>query len=154
MRRAPSPARARRRIRLHAHLQRVALWLDDTPDAQELRAARSQRGFRSLQLACAGARWQPVVRGDGAQAAAGTGALSGNTLGLNMHSGVALEESFVGGMRRETIRSTVQVTNELDFPVQVRRPPPSFSLQGRGQGLVTLRGSQDPDLCVMLRSSS
>jgi hypothetical protein len=106
-------------LRLHAHLQRVMLWLDDKPDAAELRVGRSQRGFRSLQLACAGARWQPVVRNGVAQPSTGAGALSGSILGLNVHSGMALEESFVGGMRRETIRSTVQVANQLDFAVQV-----------------------------------
>lgn len=111
-------------VGVRAQLQRVSAWIDDTPSAHELLTGRSQRGFRSLRLASPGAGWLPVVR-DGMQpAATGSSALSGGVMGLDIGSGVALEESFVRGVRQETIRSTVQVENDLDFPVLVRRPSP------------------------------
>ncbi len=104
-----------------AHLQRVGAWVDDTPSAHELRTSRSQRGYRSLRLAGPNGSWLPVVR-DGMQhaVAAGADALAGSILGLNIGAGVALEESFSRGVRQETIRSTVQVVNDLDFAIQVR----------------------------------
>ena len=107
-----------------AQLQRVAPWINETPSASELRSSRSQRGFRSLRLAAPGAAWLPVVRDGAQQPATGAGGLSGSVLGLDLASGLALEESFVDGVRRETIRSTVQVVNSLDFPVEVRSPAP------------------------------
>ena len=63
-----------------------------------------------------------MVRDGAQQPATGAGGLSGSVLGLDLASGLALEESFVDGVRRETIRSTVQVVNSLDFPVEVRSP--------------------------------
>lgn len=107
-------------VGVSAHLQRVGVWIDSTPSAHELQTSRSQRGYRSLRLASAQANWLPVVRDGMQHPAAGTGALSGSILGLDVGSGLALEESFVAGVRRETIRSTVQVANDLDFAVQVR----------------------------------
>ena len=100
-------------------LQRVSYWVDDTPDSEELSLSRSQRGNRSLRIPSKDLRWQPIVQ-DGVQLAHGTAALSGSMVGLDILSGVVLEESFAAGVRRETIRSTVRVVNSLDFPVQVR----------------------------------
>lgn len=108
------------RIGLRAQLQRVGAWVDDTPTAHELRTSRSQRGFRSLRLVGPSGMWLPVVRDGMQHPATGTGALAGSILGLDIGSGVALEESFARGVRQETIRSTVQVVNDLDFAVQVR----------------------------------
>jgi hypothetical protein len=107
-------------IGVRAQLQRVAAWVDDSPTAHELRTSRSQRGYRSLRLAGSSGQWQPVVRDGMQHAATGTGALSGSMLGLNIGSGVALEESFARGVRQETIRSTVQVANDCDFAIQAR----------------------------------
>ena len=102
-------------------LQRVSYWVDDSPDSEELSLSRSQRGNRSLRIPSKDLRWQPIVQ-DGIQLASGTAALSGSMVGLDILSGVVLEESFAAGVRRETIRSTVRVVNSLDFPVQVRPP--------------------------------
>lgn len=103
---------------IRLQLQRVSYWMDDSPDAEELSLSRSQRGNRSLRIPKQDLRWQPIVQ-DGMQLASGTAALSGSMVGLDILSGVVLEESFAAGVRRETIRSTVRVVNSLDFPVQV-----------------------------------
>lgn len=104
---------------IRLQLQRVSHWVDDSPDAEELSLSRSQRGNRSLRIPNKDLRWQPVVQ-DGMQRASGAAALSGSMVGLDIQSGVVLEESFAAGVRRETIRSTVRVANTLDFPVQAR----------------------------------
>jgi hypothetical protein len=106
-------------IDLSVELQRVSQWTDDTPDAIELRMSKSQRGNRSLRVSGWDMRWHPIVRGGMQQAATSAGALSGSIMGLDMHTGVVLEESFAAGVRRETIRSTVRVLNNLDFALQV-----------------------------------
>ena len=102
-----------------AQLQRVSMWLGDDPAPSATQAGGSQRGYRSLRLAGPGSPWLPVVRDGMQQRATGSSALSGSVLGLSIASGVALEESFAHGLRQETIRSTVQVANDLDFAVQV-----------------------------------
>jgi hypothetical protein len=111
-------------VGVRVQLQRVRAWIDDAPSAHEILTSRSQRGFRSLRLAAPGAEWLPVVRDGMQHTATGSSALSGGVLGLDIGSGVALEESFVRGVRQEMIRSTVQVENNLDFPVLVRRSHP------------------------------
>jgi hypothetical protein len=56
------------------------------------------------------------------QPVAKVGALSGSVLGLDVGTGIVLEESFEAGVRREMIRSTVQVMNNLDFAIEVCQP--------------------------------
>jgi hypothetical protein len=107
-------------IGVQMQLQRVRMWIRDTPTAQELSTSRSQMGYRSLRLAGLDQRWVPVVRDGMQHPAAKVGSLSGSILGLDLGTGIVLEESFVAGVRRETLRSTVQVVNNLDFAVQVR----------------------------------
>jgi hypothetical protein len=104
---------------IRLQLQRVSHWVNDSPDAEELSLSRSQRGNRSLRIPSKDLRWQPIVQ-HGMQLASGQAAFSGSMVGLDILSGVVLEESFAAGVRRETIRSTVRVANMLDFPVQVR----------------------------------
>lgn len=106
-------------VAAHAQLQRVSMWLPDECAPAAVQSGRSQRGYRSLRLAGLGAPWLPVVRDGMQQRATGASALSGSVMGLDIASGIALEESFAHGVRQETIRSTVQVANDLDFAVQV-----------------------------------
>lgn len=44
---------------------------------------------------------------------------SATVMGIKLAAGLALEEAFDAGVRRETIRSLFQVVNSLDFSVQV-----------------------------------
>lgn len=129
------------RISLRMQLQRVSSWVDDAPDAVELSQSKSQRGNRSLRMGGTDMRWQPIVQDGMKQASTGSDALSGSMMGLDVMSGLVLEESFAGGVRRETIRSSVRILNSLDFPIEARPLPflcqwclshlPHLSVHGR-----------------------
>lgn len=106
-------------VGMRMQLQRVASWVDDTPDEVELNQSKSQRGNRSLRMGGADMRWQPIVQDGMKQASTGSDALSGSVLGLDVMSGLVLEESFAGGVRRETVRTSVRLHNLLDFDVEV-----------------------------------
>jgi hypothetical protein len=118
-------------IGIQVQLQRVAMWISDTPTARELSMSRSQRGYRSLRLAGLEQQWVPIVRDGMQQPVAKVGALSGSVLGLDVGTGIVLEESFEAGVRREMIRSTVQVMNNLDFAIEVCQPLLSCALHQR-----------------------
>eukprot|EP00892_Ulva_mutabilis_P007576 jgi/Ulvmu1/5190/UM021_0207.1 len=106
-------------VSIRMQLQRVSSWVDDAPDAAELSQSKSQRGNRSLRMAGADMRWQPIVQDGMKQASTGSDALSGSMLGLDLMSGLVLEESFTAGVRRETVRSSVRLLNSLDFIIEV-----------------------------------
>lgn len=109
-------------VSVRMQLQRVASWVDDAPDTVELSQSKSERGNRSLRMGGADMRWQPIVQDGMKQASTGSDALSGSMLGLDLMSGLVLEESFTAGVRRETVRSTVRLLNSLDFCIEVCRP--------------------------------
>lgn len=106
-------------VALRMQLQRVASWIDDTPDEVELSHSKSQRGNRSLRMGSADMRWHPIVQDGMKHASTGSDPLSGSMLGLDVMSGLVLEESFAGGVRRETVRSSVRLRNSLDFNIEV-----------------------------------
>lgn len=106
-------------VAMRMQLQRVASWIDDTPDAVELSQSESQRGNRSLRMGSADMRWQPIVQDGMKHSSTGTNPLSGSMLGLDVMSGLVLEESFAAGVRRETVRSSVRLRNSLDFCIEV-----------------------------------
>ena len=84
---------------------------------------RSERGRRSLRLASNNnTRWAPL-RLDTSQlnvsSVSGGKASGASIIGVDLESGIAVEDSFVGGVRRDLVRSLCQVVNELDFPLQI-----------------------------------
>lgn len=106
-------------VTIRMQLQRVASWIDDTPDEAELSLSRSQRGNRSLRMVATDSRWQPIVQDGIKQDSVRSDALSGSLLGLDVMTGLVLEESFSAGLRQETVRSSVRLRNSLDFDVEV-----------------------------------